>query len=179
TSDGFFIDDFKIISIKVPCQTTVPTGIAVSNITTASAEVNWNNVPMATYDLRYREIGAPSWTETTSITTNNYLITGLTASTNYEVQVATRCSSTTSAYSTSENFTTTAPVPCTGTAIISYPYTESWNINIGDWSQGTGDNGDWSLNSGGTTSTGTGPNNDYSGGGSYFYTEASTNGLGF
>ncbi|RYH72183.1 hypothetical protein EVU94_14045, partial [Flavobacteriaceae bacterium 144Ye] len=179
TNDGFFIDDFKIISVNVPCQTTTPTGITVSNITPVTAQVTWNQVPSATYDLRYREVGAPSWTEITDIATNNYLISGLETSTNYEVQIATRCTSATSPYSTSENFTTTDPVPCTGTAVISYPYSENWNTDIGDWTQGTGDNGEWTLNTGTTASTGTGPNNDYSGSGNYFYTEASTNGLGF
>ncbi|MBR9915586.1 MAG: hypothetical protein GYB32_12300, partial [Algicola sp.] len=175
--DGFYFDDFKIIGLQIPCETTVPTGISVAT-TTVSANVTWDNIPSATYDLRYREIGAPTWIEVTDIPTNNYVISSLTASTDYEVQVATRCTSTTSAYSTSTNFTTDDIVPCTGTTIVSYPYTETWNSNIGDWSQGTGDDGDWTYNSGATGSGQTGPNSDFSGSGSYFYTEASTTDLG-
>ncbi len=179
TFDGFIFDDFKVIEINIPCDdTNPPTGITVSNITTASAFLDWDIIPSATYDLRYRVVGFPFWTEGTDIATNSYSITGLTDSTNYEVQVRTRCVSTTSSYSTSSYFTTATPVPCSGSSISSYPYTETFDSGLGLWTQGVDDipgtdYEDWTLNSGGTTSNGTGPTNDFTGGGNYLYTEAS------
>jgi len=140
TLDGFFIDDFKIISVQIPCDDSVaPSNIATTNITSFSAEVNWDAIPSATYDLRYREIGATNWTTITDIATNTYTITGLTESTNYETQVATRCITTTSSFSASANFSTIASVPCTGSTVNSYPYTETFDSGIGLWTQGAND----------------------------------------
>lgn len=173
-AEGFFIDDFKILKIQIPCDnSTPPTGLTVDTITPGSAAISWDNIPSATYDVRYREIGAPSWTEVTNISVTTYNIIGLTASTNYEVQVATRCTTASSAYSTSVNFTTTASTPCSGTSITSYPYTESFDSGIGDWGHDATDDGEWTHNSGGTPSSSTGPSSGYNSGGSYFYTEAS------
>ncbi|MFD0843655.1 M14 family zinc carboxypeptidase, partial [Flaviramulus multivorans] len=178
TSDGFFIDDFKILSIQIPCDNTnPPTNLVVSTITTVTATVDWDNIPSATYDIRYKEISSGTWTEVTDIATNSYNISGLTASTDYEVQVRTRCTSATSLYSSSTNFTTATPVPCTGSSVSVFPYSESFESGIGLWSQGvnaTDDDIDWTVNSGTTTSTATGPNNA-SDGTQYIYTETSTN----
>ena len=174
-AEGFFIDDFKILQIQIPCDaSTPPTGLTVDTVTPASAAISWNNIPSATYDVRYREIGAPTWIETTNVSLTSFNITGLTASTNYEAQVNTRCTSTTSAYSSSVNFTTTTSAACSGTEIVSYPYLETFDSGIGDWSHDGTDDGEWTLNSGGTTSGTTGPSDDYNVGGNYFYTEAST-----
>ena len=180
TNDGFFIDDFKIISVQIPCdETNPPSGLTISSITTVSANITWNAIPSATYDLRFREIGAPTWTEVTDIATNNYNIAGLTSSTNYEVQVLTRCISATSIYSSSQSFSTLAPVPCTGNTVNSYPYNENFNSGAGLWTQDSDDinsgtdQGNWTLDSGGTPTTTSGPSDDFTGGGNYFYTEAS------
>jgi hypothetical protein len=175
TSDGFFIDDFKIISVQIPCDNTnPPTGITADVTTTAlSAIINWDAIPSATYDLRYREIGATSWIEITDIATNTYTINSLTDATDYEIQVGTRCTLATSSFSSSVNFTATA---CNGGSISSYPYTESFESGIGLWSQGvnaTDDDIDWTINSNTTLSTGTGPNGA-SNGSQYLYTESSS-----
>ncbi len=178
TRDGFFIDDFKIIEIQIPCDdTNPPTNLTVDTVTPASASVSWDNIPSATYDLRYREVGAPSWNEVTNITTNTYNILGLTPGTDYEVQVRTRCSTTTSAYSASENFTTPSAVACTGGSVNTFPYTEGFETGIGLWSQsanGSVDDIDWTRDDNGTPSTNTGPGSA-SEGTFYMYTEASTN----
>ena len=172
-ADGFFIDDFKILYIQIPCDNSVaPTGLTVTTTTPESAAIVWDNIPSATYDIRYRQIGAPTWNEVTNIDSTTYNIIGLSASTNYEVQVATRCIDTSSSYSTSVNFSTTASAPCTGTLIASYPYTETFNSGIGDWNHDGSDDGEWTHNSGSTTSSNTGPSSGYNSGGSYFYTEA-------
>ena len=180
TNDGFFIDDFKIISVQIPCQTTVPTNVTVSNITTLSAQVDWDEVPSATYDLRYRESGSgPSgWITISDHATNSYVITGLTATTDYDVQVRTRCITNTSAYSATSNFTTAAPVPCTGSSISSYPYSESFENTLGLWTNDVAtDDFNWTVkqeetDGNSTPSAGTGPS--LSSDGSYFlYIEAS------
>ncbi|RZS93360.1 M36 family metallopeptidase [Aquimarina brevivitae] len=73
----------------------------------------------------------------------------------------------------------TPPPPggCSG-GITSYPYNESFEGSIGAWSQASGDDLDWSVNSGGTPSSNTGPSSAADGS-SYIYVEASGNGTGF
>ncbi len=66
---------------------------------------------------------------------------------------------------------------CTGD-IASFPYSESFEGNIGDWSQASGDDLDWTVDSNGTPSNGTGPSGAVDGT-SYIYVEASGNGNGF
>ena len=66
---------------------------------------------------------------------------------------------------------------CSGD-ISSFPYNESFEGNIGDWSQDTGDDLNWTVNSGGTPSSGTGPSAAIDGN-SYIYVEASGNGTGY
>ena len=181
TSDGFFFDDFKIISVQVPCETNIPTSIAISNLTPTSADVSWDNIPSATYDIRYREIGAPSWTEVTDYTANNYNITGLTAPKDYEVQVRTRCTSTTSAYSASTNFSI---LSCTGDVVNTFPYSEGFesatNSGFGLWTQGSTDDIDWTRESGPTPSNTSGPTGPDAASENSFYifTESSGNNVG-
>ncbi|MEH6536950.1 MAG: M14 family zinc carboxypeptidase, partial [Psychroserpens sp.] len=145
TSDGFFIDDFKIISVQIPCQTTVPTNLSVTNITTLTAQVDWDEVPSATYDIRYRETGsgAAGWTTITDLATNSYLITGLIPSTDYDVRVRTRCVTNTSSYTAITNFTTATPIPCTGSSISSFPYSESFENTLGLWTNDNSDDFEW------------------------------------
>ena len=106
TSDGYFIDDFKIISIQVPCVTSVPTNISSSAVSDTEATINWDAATSATYDLRYRVSGTTTWTNVLDITSPSYTITGLTAETQYDVRIRSKCDSTTSNYSPIYNFTT-------------------------------------------------------------------------
>nr|WP_321221218.1 M14 family zinc carboxypeptidase [uncultured Psychroserpens sp.] len=145
-AEGFFIDDFKIISVQAPCDNSVaPTGLSVNTVTTSSAEVTWDNIPSATYDLRYRENGSgpTGWTTITGITTNNYSITGLLETTDYQVRVRTRCGTSTSDYGPFLNFTTATPIPCTGTSISTFPYSESFENTFGLWTNATTDDFNW------------------------------------
>ncbi|PQV45278.1 putative secreted protein (Por secretion system target), partial [Jejuia pallidilutea] len=106
TFDGFIFDDFKVISIDIPCVVSVPTGVESSNITETDATITWDNIPSASYDLRYREVGAQSWTEINGLTTPNSTLTGLANLTDYEVQIRANCGTNNSAYTVSDNFTT-------------------------------------------------------------------------
>ncbi|MBP2832456.1 choice-of-anchor J domain-containing protein [Aquimarina sp. U1-2] len=67
---------------------------------------------------------------------------------------------------------TTDPTPCT--IVDNFPYRQSFESGFGSWSNASGDDINWSNNSGGTPSSGTGPSNAKDGS-SYLYTEASTN----
>lgn len=161
----------------IPATDSAPTNLTTSSITTTTATLGWDDAGVTSYDIRYRVIGSSTWIDVIDIATTNYTITGLTASTNYEVQVRSKCGASTSVYTSSINFTTDPPVPCTGTVVSSYPYSESLEGGIGDWTQGVNgseDDIDWTPISGGTPSTNTGPTTA-SDGTEYLYTEASTN----
>ena len=105
---GLTLDDGPV------CTATVPSGLSISAIGQTSATASWSAVAnVVSYDYQYREVGAASWTvvNTTSTSVN---ITGLTAITDYEVQVRSNCSDASSAYSASSNFTTLdVDPPCT------------------------------------------------------------------
>jgi hypothetical protein len=98
------------------CTTAAPTGITVTGITRTSATVKWTALQGATYSLMYRKTGTATWT-TVPVSTNAYNISGLTESTQYEVQIANVCGATTGSYSASTNFTTLSFAKCniTGT----------------------------------------------------------------
>jgi len=95
------------IGAPVVCNADVPTGLAASNVAETTATLSWDAVPAATYDLRYRQTGTSSWT-TIAVTGTSSNVTGLTALTQYEAQVRSKCSGgSNSAYSSSITFTTT------------------------------------------------------------------------
>ena len=91
----------------VVCNATVPTGVSTTGVTSTGALVNWSAVSGATYDVRYKAVSASSWT-TSAVSTTTKALSGLSASTQYEVQVRSKCSSGNSSYSASVNFTTPA-----------------------------------------------------------------------
>lgn len=92
------------ITNSASCTATTPTGLAASGITTTGATLSWNAVVNATYDVQYRT-GSGAWT-TLAVSTTSTTLSGLTPNTAYEAQVRSKCTSTTSAWSTSVNFTT-------------------------------------------------------------------------
>ncbi|MCG8475955.1 MAG: GEVED domain-containing protein [Cytophagales bacterium] len=87
------------------CTATVPTNIAASNIQSTSATINWDNIAGASFNLRYRIIGAGTW-QTMQTSSNTASLAGLQANSDYEVQVRSNCDSNSSDYSASANFTT-------------------------------------------------------------------------
>lgn len=109
-SQNFSLIVTGVSGTPVVCNATVPTGVTSSNITSGSATISWSAVPGATYDLRYRVAGTTTWT-TNAVSGASTSLTGLTALTNYEAQVRSKCNDgTTSAYSASVNFSTTEVV---------------------------------------------------------------------
>ncbi|SEW49008.1 Por secretion system C-terminal sorting domain-containing protein [Chryseobacterium wanjuense] len=104
------------VAAFAPCDGSAVTGVTTSNVTVSGVTVNWTPVSNATYIIRYRKVGETTWQQTTS-TTATVTLSGLTDSTNYEVQVAAVCSGTPGAYSTSATFTTSAIPYCTASTV--------------------------------------------------------------
>ncbi len=69
------------------------------------------------------------------------------------------------------------PSECT-TAISAFPYKQGFEGSIGSWKQATNDDLNWTIDSNGTPSNGTGPSSAAEGS-SYIYVEASGDGTGF
>ena len=88
-----------------------PPGLTITQLTTTSATVIWDAFPGATYILRYRKVGIPSWT-TVTLTNNNYVITGLLELTKYEMEVANICGGTPGTYTLPYYFTTPTVIYC-------------------------------------------------------------------
>lgn len=109
------ITDYQTLVLSdillTPIAVVPPTGLAASGVDSGSANINWDATGTS-YDLRYRIVGSPTWIEVTGLTTNAHSLTGLSASTQYEVQVLGYCNANGSSYTTSVNFTTTAVNYC-------------------------------------------------------------------
>ncbi|NMM47708.1 S8 family serine peptidase [Marinigracilibium pacificum] len=160
--------DFTIGSGGTTCDT--PTGLSSSDVTYNSFTVSWTAVSGAdSYDVQVN--GSVVADNTTATFVN---LTGLSANTIYAVSVRSNCTSGSSSYSPEISITTPSEPGsgCTG-EVSSYPYSESFESGLGAWSQGTGDDLNWTRDSGGTPSSGTGPSSG-SAGAFYMYVEASS-----
>jgi len=100
----------KVFTTERTCQLPPP-GLTITAITPTTAQVTWDPFPGATYILRYRKVGIPSWTMVPS-NTNTITLTGLLELTKYEMQVANVCSGTPGTYTLPYFFTTPTIVYC-------------------------------------------------------------------
>lgn len=104
----------RIFSAPVVCNPCPkPTNTATTNITSASATLNWNtNMCAIAYQIIYRKSGTTSWTSKNITTNIGYkIITSLISSTAYEWKVRSKCNASPvvwSAWSTLKTFTTPA-----------------------------------------------------------------------
>ena len=173
-SQNFSLIVTGLTGTPIVCNATTPTGVATSSISNNSAVVNWTAVDGATYDVRYRQVGASAWT-TNTVTEATATLNSLNANTQYEVQVRSKCSDGNSSYSASVNFTTedAAAISCS-TTISSFPYNQGFESGVA-WTQASGDDGNWVRRSGSTPSNGTGPSAADQGS-FYLFLEASSNG---
>lgn len=107
-----------VAELLQPCTTNPPANISVGQLTPTSATVSWLPASGATYIVRYRTTPSGTWqvVNLTTPLTSNYVMTGLTELTAYEVQVLTVCNGTQGAYSPSYPFTTPAISYCTASA---------------------------------------------------------------
>ncbi|WP_299209724.1 M36 family metallopeptidase [uncultured Dokdonia sp.] len=175
--DAFGISGAQAGDTQAP---TVPTNLSVTGVTTSSVALSWtastDNVGVTAYDVFQ---GANNLGEVTATTAN---VTGLAEGTTYQFSVRAKdAAGNVSANSNAVSATTsTTPPPsggCTG-GVNSLPYGESFEANLGLWSQASGDDLNWTRDSAGTPSSGTGPTSG-SNGSFYLYVEASGNGTGF
>lgn len=89
-------NDTSDYSPEVPFKTDgccePPQSLAISNNTTdTTAELTWSNVLAASsYNLRWREVGSPTWTTITGAV-SPYAVSMLTPCTSYEFEVQTLC----------------------------------------------------------------------------------------
>ncbi|MHB1147872.1 MAG: endonuclease, partial [Lutibacter sp.] len=118
--------------IVVPPSCDVPTGLLVNNITTVSVDLNWTAVTGAVdYSVQYKVSASSTWT-TIVAGSNTLSISGLLPDTQYDVQVATVCSASSSAYCPAINFTTLPEVVvvnyCAPTGGTKFEWIESVSI---------------------------------------------------
>jgi lysyl endopeptidase len=121
-----------------------PSGLNASSVTGTDAVLGWTAVSGAFgYEVRYREAGLVSmpWTNLSTAGTS-VAISGLTACTSYEFQVATQCDTTTSIYSLSALFVTDG-CPCPTYCTSGGGTVDEWieSVAIGGLVNNSGDNG--------------------------------------
>ncbi len=84
----------------------IPSGLYASNITAATAKLNWSAASGATaYSVRFKATASSLWV-TGNTSGNSWSISGLAQGTQYEFQVKTSCETSSSAYSSSALFST-------------------------------------------------------------------------
>jgi len=151
-----------LIEVHACFNCLAPSGLTASNVTGSSADVSWT---AGGTETEWFLIVNGAGTTQTSTTAS---LTGLMANTAYTCQVHAVCApGDTSAASPAMSFTTLCNVAMA-------PTNETFDAGFSNcWSQETADDFDWTLDAGGTPSGGTGPSDDFTGGGNYMYTEAS------
>lgn len=100
----------KVFTTERICETP-PSGLTIIQLLPTSAAIQWDPFPGATYVLRYRKVGIPSWTEVPSLV-NNLVLTGLTELTKYEMQVVNICNGIPGNYTPLYYFTTPTVIYC-------------------------------------------------------------------
>lgn len=91
----------------VPCTAVVPTGVVASGITSSGAIISWNAIAGASYTVEYKKASDTIWTSSNTSGTS-FTLSGLDATTNYEVKVKSVCADgTSSSFSGIVSFTTT------------------------------------------------------------------------
>jgi hypothetical protein len=150
---------------------TAPNTLTASNITTSSADLGWVAGGTETaWNIEYGVTGFAQGTGTiVAATTNPYSLTGLTAATAYDYYIQSDCGGgDTSVYVGPYTFGTACSADVA-------PYLENFDSGLSVcWTNPGVPQFGWTLNSGGTTSSATGPSDDITGGGNYMYIETST-----
>ncbi len=154
---------------------SVPANLVESNLAASQVTITWDastdNVGVTEYDVLQDGVVVATVTGTTAT------ITGLTQQTTYEFTVVAKdAAGNESAASAPLRVTTPQASGCINGIVA--PYSESFESSIGDWTQDSGDDLDWSRDANGTPSRNTGPSSAADGT-FYLYVEASGNGTGF
>ncbi len=168
-----------INEVTLPVDTeapSVPAGLTASNITTSSVDLSWtastDNIAVTGYDVyQGNDVIA-------SVSSTTYNVIGLAAETTFSFRVKAKdAAGNMSGFSNTAEATTLPSASCTG-GISTFPYAEGLENVLGDWSQDTSDDINWTLNNNGTPSRNTGPSSAAEGT-YYAYIEASGNGNGY
>ncbi len=151
---------------------TVPADLTASNVTQTTIDLNWNastdNVGVTGYDVYQGAIVIATATAT------SYQVTGLSPNTAYSFSIKAKdAAGNESNASNAVDITTQSSggATCTG-EISSFPYTEGFENTLGSWTQGSGNDFNWVINSNGTPSRNTGPSSAIEGT-NYLYMESS------
>jgi hypothetical protein len=132
---GAWSASVQFTTLILPCA-TIPTGIAISSISTSNATVSWTALSgVSWYAIRYKPVSSSSWITITTSNTSKTL-NGLISNTLYEVQVQSNCSSTVfGAWSASSQFTTASctatPIGLVVSTVASTTATASWTAVSG------------------------------------------------
>lgn len=110
TYQSIYLDNMIIEEVP-QCADMDVTTIKAGETTTTSAEIYWQEIDEAIgYEIRYRKIGTTSWTEEPA-GMMPHMISGLQASTEYEVSVRSICNEGLGAWTESSLFWTAFSVP--------------------------------------------------------------------
>ncbi|MEO7210401.1 MAG: M4 family metallopeptidase, partial [Chitinophagaceae bacterium] len=120
----------------------IPSGLASSALTASTATLSWSNTGAVSYNLQWKAVSSGSWTTVSGISGTSYNLSGLATCTNYQFQVQSVCSGSSSAYSSAATFQTTGCTGgsyCTSTGTTTYEYINK--VILGSISNLSGDNG--------------------------------------
>ncbi len=100
------VEDYSLNLVAPTTGCNQPASLIASSISSSGATLSWGAVAGASnYTLQYKKSTTSTWTSV-SVTTTNYVLTGLSSSTIYNWQVRTNCGTSSSAYIAGTNFTT-------------------------------------------------------------------------
>ena len=127
-----YIDDVRLSNVPT-CTRPVPSSVVVSDVTTNSVTISWtdNDESHSAWNVYYREVGAEDYISVPA-TDVSVALTGLDASTQYEVYVTTDCG-------TEESEATNMVSFSTQMVEVSIPYSCDFDV--------AGNNG-WALKNG-------------------------------
>ncbi|MBP2833713.1 fibronectin type III domain-containing protein [Aquimarina sp. U1-2] len=154
---------------------SIPANLQATNVSANQVTLNWDastdNVGVVAYEV------VQDSTVVDTVATTTATITGLVPQTTYNFAIiATDAAGNASAASDAISVMTSEASGCVGG--IAEPYNESFEAGLGEWTQNTDDDLDWTRNNNATPSNGTGPASADDGS-FYLYLEASGNGTGF
>jgi Concanavalin A-like lectin/glucanases superfamily/Putative metal-binding motif/PKD domain/SprB repeat/CARDB/Fibronectin type III domain len=103
----------------------------VSSITETGASATWTTITGATYSLHYKPTSGTGWTTVDNLTTGSYNFTGLSANTEYQVQIKVSCTiGIGSAWTVVQTFTTLQPQTITISSPINGTFTAGQNATV-------------------------------------------------
>lgn len=127
-----------------------PLSSSVSGLTNHQVQISWPTITAATaYNFRYRTVGSATWINDNNLTTASITSNGLQTCARYEYQIATICTSGTTAYGTLYTFKTKGcgaceeQTYCSASGSSSYLYIN--RVQLGNIDNTSGDNGGYSA----------------------------------